>query len=468
MKIKLKFLGAAENVTGSCYLVEAGESRILVDCGLYQERDFTSRNWAEFPVPPASIDAVLLTHAHLDHCGRIPKLVKEGFRGKVICTPATAEIASIIMKDSAYLMEEDIKHKQYRHKKAGKTSPFPYEPLYSMEDAERTIPLFDGAPYNKPISVAPGMTAEFREAGHVFGSAIIRLVVGEGNAARRILFSGDVGRDNQPIIEDPEHFSDVDYVLVESTYGDRTHPEVASIPGELERIINETHKAHGNIIIPSFALERTQELLYHLNSLLQENKIPHLMTFVDSPMAIKITDVFKKHPELFDAEMRERLARGEHPCDFPNLVMSQSVDQSKAINNIKGSAIIIAGSGMCSGGRVKHHLVNNISRPESTILFVGYQAFGTLGRIILDRPDTVRIFGQEHDVKARVERIEGFSAHADRNEIVEWLSSLARPPKKVFVVHGEKEAASTFRTFLAEKTGWDCVVAQYEQEFLLD
>jgi metallo-beta-lactamase family protein len=468
MEIKLNFFGAAKNVTGSCYYLEANGVRILVDCGLYQERDLKPRNWADFPVPADTIDAVLLTHAHLDHCGRLPKLVKEGFRGTVFATAATAEIANIIMLDSGHIQEEDIKHKLKRHERSGKKSPFPYEPLYTMEDAEKVNALFSKVKYNAKVPIGKGITAEFREAGHVFGSSSIRLEVEQAGETRSILFSGDVGRWDLPIMRDPHQYEHADYVLIESTYGDRVHGEVADIPGELARIINETHQAGGNVIIPSFALERTQELLYHLNGLLKEDRIPHLMAFVDSPMAVKITEVFKKHEELFDDETMAQIRAGEQPCAFPGLTMSRTVDQSKSINHIKGTAIIIAGSGMCTGGRVKHHLKNNIGRPESTILFVGYQAFGTLGRRLLDKPETVRIFGEEHTVRARIERISGFSAHADQNELFHWISSLKEPPRKVFITHGEESQATAFGKFLTEKTGWSCVVPDYEQEVILD
>jgi metallo-beta-lactamase family protein len=448
--------------------LETNGVRLLIDCGLYQERDLKPRNWADFPVPAATIDAVLLTHAHLDHCGRIPKLVKEGFKGPIYATPATAEIADIIMQDAAHIQEEDVKNKQRRHEKQGKQSPFPYEPLYVAEDAQKAAALFVQTKYDTPVPVGDGITAEFREAGHVFGSSSIRVTVEQDGETRSIVFSGDVGRWDLPIMRDPRQFEHADYVLIESTYGDRIHEPVADIPGELANIINETQKAGGNVVIPSFALERTQELLYHLNDLLNEGRIPHLKAFVDSPMAVKITEVFRKHAELYDEEAADKLRSGDRPCDFSGLTLSRTVDQSKAIKDAPGTAIIIAGSGMCTGGRVKHHLKSNIGRPESTLLFVGYQAVGTLGRIILEGAEKIRLFGEEYPVRMRIERINGFSAHADRDELYQWISSLEKPPRKVFVTHGEESQSEAFKEFLTEKTGWDCMVPEYDQTVVLD
>lgn len=468
MKIQIKFFGAAQNVTGSCYLVEANDIRLLVDCGLYQERDLRSRNWDPFPIAPSDVDFVLLTHAHLDHCGRLPKLVKEGFRGKILGTPATCDIAEIILKDSAHIQEEDIKHKLRRHQKARKKSPFPYEALYTSEDVEHTLPLFEEVPYDEAITLGEGFKAQFFEAGHIFGSTMIKLLIEQNGEHRSILFSGDVGRWDIPIIEDPHAFKQADYVVMESTYGDRLHGKVASIPDELERVINKTHRAGGNVIIPSFAVERTQELLFHLSQLLREDRIPHLVTFVDSPMAISVTEVFRRHPEMFDEESRALLAQGQHPCDFSGLSMTSTVDKSKAINHIRGTSIIISGSGMCTGGRIKHHLKNNIHRPECTILFVGYQAYGTLGRHILEKPDKVRIHGEWFRVRAHVEKISGFSAHADRDELVRWISSLEKAPRKVFVTHGEEKSAHAFASHLETEMGWSCEVPNYMDEVVLD
>jgi len=468
MEIKLRFFGAAENVTGSCYLIEANGARLLVDCGLYQERDLKQRNWDPFPIPANTIDAVLLTHAHLDHCGRIPKLVKEGFKGPVYATAATADIAKIIMLDSAHIQEEDVKHKLKRHEKEGRTSPFPYEPLYTTEDAQDACELFQNAPYEKDVSIADGISAGFFEAGHIFGSTSIKLKITQGEETRIVLFSGDVGRWDVPIIRDPAEIGAADYVLVESTYGNRDHKPVDSIPDALADIVNQTVERGGNIVIPSFAVERTQELLFHMSNLLRDKRIPLLPAYVDSPMAVRVTEVFKRHPELFDAETNEMIQRGQHPCDFPGLEMSRTADQSKAIKDVQHSAIIIAGSGMCTGGRIKYHLKSNITDAKNTILFVGYQAVGTLGRLIFEGIKEIRIHGEKWPVNAHIERIEGFSAHADRNELMRWLTGIGNAPKKVFVVHGETDAAHAFAEKISDEKGWPVHVPTYDEEVVLD
>ena len=467
MNIKLTFFGAARNVTGSSYLVEANGRRILVDCGFYQERDLKHRNWDPFPVPARTIDAVLLTHAHLDHCGRLPKLVKEGFKGTIFCTPATADIAQIILRDSAKIQEEDASNKRRRHKKEHRKTQHPEEPLYRSADVAATLPLFSCVEYDKPVPLGEGLSASFLEAGHILGSTSIKLFVKNNNEERTILFSGDIGRWDIPILKDPNTTNGADYILVESTYGDRVHGKIEDISETLASIVNETHKEGGNVVIPSFAVERSQEIIYYLNGRLAENKIPKLKTFLDSPMAVKVTDVFKRHAQLFDKEAMDLLHAGKHPCDFPGLTLTRSVQQSKSIKQVKGSAIIISASGMCTGGRVKHHLVNNISRSESTILFVGYQANGTLGRAIVNGCARVRILGQYYPVRAKVEKMGGFSAHADKNELLKWLSSIKKAPRQVFVVHGEEKPATHFAGFLKEKTGWKTMVPEYKQEVIL-
>ncbi len=467
MQVKLSFMGAARNVTGSRYLLETDNARVLVDCGLYQERDFRHRNWDPFLVPPRTIDAVLLTHAHLDHCGLLPKLVHDGFCGKIVCTAATAEITRIMHLDSAKLQLEDAEFKKRRHKREGRRGPHPEVPLYTVDDAMATIPLFSPVNYGENVHIADGVEATFYDAGHVFGSAMIKVTVNQDGEKRTILFSGDVGRQNKPIIEDPTIFKEADYVLIESTYGDRLHEDSENISNRLAGIINSTHRAGGNIVIPSFALERTQEVMWHLNELLLADRIPHQMVFVDSPMAMNITEVFKQHPELFDEEMSTLMRQNSSPFSFPGLTMIRTVDESKAINHIAGTAIIIAGSGMCTGGRVKHHLVANISRKESAIIFVGYQAANTLGRHIVEGAKKVRILGQSYPVKARIAQIHGFSAHADRDELFSWISGLKKAPRRVFVTHGETQAAQSFGKFLHEKTGWEIAVPEYGTEVLL-
>lgn len=468
MQIRLKFLGAAQNVTGSRHLMEANGTRILVDCGLYQERQLRARNWDPFLIPAESIDAVLLTHAHLDHCGFLPKLVREGFKGKIYCTAATAEIAKIILLDSAHLQEEDAEYKHRRHEREGRKGPYPEVPLYTTADAEACFPLFSPVRYREAIQVGNGLEATFYDAGHILGSSIIRAKVRQDGQERIILFSGDIGRPDRPIVCDPTVFDKADYVLIESTYGNRVHKDTEDIKKLIGNVINSTKKAGGNIIIPSFALERSQEVLYYINELLLENIIPRLMVFLDSPMAARVTRVFQHHPELFDEEMTEFVKQHESPFNLPGLKVVSSSEESKTINHIKGTVIVIAGSGMCTGGRIKHHLVNNITRPESTIMFVGYQAVGTLGRQIVDGARKVRILGQKYKVKAKVVRIQGFSAHADRDELLNWLKELQAAPRGVFVVHGEAESARAFGNYVRKKTGWEVTVPDYQDEAILD
>jgi metallo-beta-lactamase family protein len=468
MHIKLSFLGAAQNVTGSQYLVEVNNTRFLVDCGFYQERQFKDRNWQPFSFDPKSLDAVLLTHAHLDHCGLLPKLVHEGFNGNIYCTAATAEIVKIILLDSAKIQEEDAEYKKKRHEREGRKGPHLEIPLYTTEDAQNCFPLLSNVNYKEPVQIGEDISATFYDAGHVLGSAMIKVTISQNGEKRSMLFSGDVGRCHKPILKDPTFFTEADYVLVESTYGNRTHDSQETITEALAEVINSTVKAGGNIVVPSFALERSQEILYYLNELLVANRIPHLVAFVDSPMAINITEVFENHPELFDREMMDLIRQRKSPFDWPGLNMVRTVDESKAINYLTGSTMIIAGSGMCTGGRIKYHLVANIGRKESTLLFIGYQAIGTLGRQIVDGAEKVRILGQEYLVQARVAQIHGFSAHADRDELFNWLSSLEKPPRQLFVVHGEEESSQQFADYVREKTGWHISTPEYKDEFILN
>ena len=465
--MKIKFLGAAENVTGSRFLLETDKSRILIDCGLYQEREFRSRNWEDFPVKPSSIDNVILTHAHLDHCGYLPKFVREGFNGKIFCTPPTAGITQISLLDSAKIQEEDAAFKKRRHHRERRKGTHPEIPLYTSEDAKKALSHFEQISYRQEIQVSPGIKATLYDAGHILGSAMVELKIEDEGKEKTLIFSGDIGRWDRPILHNPTLFEKADFVFMESTYGNRLHEEKEPSLKKLQRIIVETKEAGGNIVIPTFAIERAQELLYDINKLLLENKIPHLLVFVNSPMAINVTEIFKKYPEYFDAEAKALLKEGDTLFDFPLLKMTRTTAESKAINHIKGTSIIMAGSGMCTGGRIKHHLVNNIVRPESTILFVGYQAKGTLGREILERPKEVRILGQTYPVRARIEKINGISAHADKNELLRWVSGFQKPPQKIFIVHGEKEVAAEFAATLRNKVQSEIIVPKYLQECLL-
>lgn len=470
MDIQIRFLGAAETVTGSRHLLEFNHSKVMIDCGLYQERELRYRNWEDFGVDPAELDAVLLTHAHLDHCGLLPKLLKEGFQGRVYCTEATADIAEIVLADSGKIQEEDAEYKIKRHKRAGYTPPRPVEPLYTQEEAQQCSAYFSPVQYNVPLQVAEGIEATFHEAGHIFGSSIIKLAVSLDGQQRTIIFSGDLGRIGKPILKNPAVFEQADYIFIESTYGDRVHSSVEDTKEQLCTAVNKTFQEKGNIIVPSFSIERAQEVLYYMNELLMEDRIPDIMTFLDSPMAVRVTKVFEKYPELYDKQMARLMANDTSPFTFQGLKLVQSTKESKAINNIRGTVMVIAGSGMCTGGRVKHHLVNNITRPESAVLFVGYQAVGTLGRNILEAEpgQKVRILGQMLPVNANIVRVHGFSAHADKEEILTWLRHIQNTPRKVFVIHGEKEAAHNFKDFLIEKTGWDVMVPQYQDTVKID
>ncbi len=465
MPIKLHFLGAARNVTGSRYLIETSSARVLVDCGLYQEREFRERNWERFVIDPRGIDAVILTHAHLDHCGLLPKLVREGFGGRIHCTGPTAQIVPVVLADAAHIQEEDAKYKARRHRREGRKGPRGLVvPLYTADDVQKTLPRLDEVEYGAAVRVADGVSAVFKNVGHILGSAMVRVQVRDGKDKRDILFSGDVGRQDRPIIRDPEAPPAADYVVMESTYGDRLHEGVDDIRQTLAGIVNVTVKQGGNILIPSFAIERSQEVLYHLAQLRREKKIPRLTVFLDSPMAVKVTEIFRQHPERYDADMRDLMIHGDSPFSFAGLKFSRTRDDSKAINQIRGSSIIIAGSGMCTGGRIKHHLVHNIHRPECAILFVGYQASGTLGRLIVDGRKEVRILGQEHRVRARVAQVHGFSGHADRDELVRWIKGLPAAPKHVFVTHGGANVSAKFARYLAQETGWEASNPEYRDE----
>lgn len=466
--MKLAFFGAARQVTGSSFYVEALGVKVLVDCGLHQERPFLERNWSRFPVDPSTLHAVLLTHAHLDHSGLLPKLVRDGFQGPILCTGATADLLAIALMDSARIQEEDAAYKMKRHRREGRRGPHPEVPLYTTADAARVMPAVEEVAYGERRTVGPGLAAVFHDAGHILGSSMIELEVRENGLGRRLVLSGDIGQWDRPFVRDPSVFESADYVVMESTYGDRDHEDPAGVEELLARIIRETAAAGGNVVIPTFAIERAQDLMFHLSRLVRSGAIPRLPIFLDSPMAREVTEAFERHPEYFDEEVRALLASGESPFRFPGLVIVRTPEESKAINEVRGPAVIMAGSGMCTGGRIKHHLALNIARPESTVLFVGYQARDTLGRQILERPAEVRILGRTLPVRARVAKINGFSAHADRKALDRWLDAFRTPPRRLFVAHGDEEVVRATAERVRRERGWTVEAPEYLEIWDLD
>ncbi len=463
--MRLKVLGAARQVTGSSYAVEADGVTALVDCGLYQERPFLARNWEPFPVPPGRIDGVLLTHAHLDHCGLLPRLVRQGFSGPVVTTAATADLLPIVLGDAARIQEEDAAAKKKRHAKEGRRGPHEEVPLYTTDDVERTLALVEVVPYGRIRKIGEGLSVLFHDAGHILGSAMIEVRSGSGSGARSLIFSGDIGQWNKPLVRDPSVFARADYVVMETTYGDRNHDDPKDVQSLLCDIVARTVASGGNVVIPTFAIERAQELLFHFSRLRHERCIPPVLVFLDSPMAVDVTGVFESHLESLDEETKALFRSGKRPFDFPGLKLIRTSEESKAINSIRGSCIIMAGSGMCTGGRIKQHLIRNISRPDSTILFVGFQAKETLGRHILEGASPVRILGETWPVRARIEKILGFSAHADRKGLFRWLDAFEAPPRRLFLTHGENATPLALAEDLRRDRSWQVSVPEYLEEF---
>lgn len=459
--MRLHFLGANRQVTGSRYLLEAEGLNIMIDCGMFQERAFLERNWADCPVDPSSIDVLLLTHAHLDHVGLIPRLVMQGFTGSIITVQPTVDLAKIILLDAGKIQEEDAAYKKRRHQKEGRRGKFPELPLYTVQDAEKCLPQFRGVDYGESVELSPKVRAVFHPAGHILGAASIELRVQQGGGQRTIVFSGDVGQWDKPLITNPSLAPQADYVVLESTYGDRLHPPTEALDQELGRIVRETAGRGGNVVIPTFALERAQELMYHFSTLVHDDLIPDLKIFLDSPMAIDVTDVFKKYRHYFNDETRRLFENGTPPLRFPGLHMTRDTEASKAINYERMPCIIMASSGMCTGGRIKHHLRQNITREESTIVFAGYQANGTLGRQIVSGQREVRIHGRLWPVRAKIEQLNGLSAHGDRDDLLHWLGGISDTPSMVFLTHGEEESALALAQTIEKDKGWRTTVPEY-------
>ena len=461
--MKISFHGADQNVTGSCHLVECAGKRVLIDCGLYQcQKEITAENTGDFGFDPANIDFLVLTHAHLDHCGRIPLLVKRGFQGEIITTSASRELARLVMLDSAGLQEEDARYKRRKARRKGKDES-DIHPLYTTLDALNATDFFGRkASYNQPIQLAQGIQVTFYEAGHILGSASVLLELEEKDNKRRILFSGDLGYSGRAILRDPADPPEADIVVIESTYGDRQHKLLKPSIEELYDAITTTHDRGGNVIIPTFALERAQEILYYLREGVEDGSLnKHLPVFLDSPMAISATEIFRRHPDCYDEESASILRSGKDPFKLPGLRFTRETSESIAINQVTGGAVIMAGSGMCTGGRVVHHLRYNLGRSKTSVVFVGFAAHGTLGRKIIDGAETVKIFGEEIRVKAKIYTIGGFSAHADQQGLLCWHKKTGNP-STTYIVHGEERAMDTFASKL---TNTKVVMPELHQSF---
>src|ERR1700722_10837190 len=459
---KITFLGAAGTVTGSKYLIEAGGKRLLVDCGLFQgPKELQQRNWNNLQADPASIDWVLLTHAHIDHTGYIPRLVQNGFRGPIFSNAATSELCQLLLLDSAHLQEEDA---QYAAKK-NYSSHHPPLPLYTVAQAQTSLAQFREIPRADVFSISPEFSVRPHDAGHILGSSWLELTITENGKQTLVVFSGDVGRYDQPILKDPESPTRADFLLCESTYGDRDHP-TGSVPDALADVINRVAKRGGAIVVPAFAVGRTQTLMYYLRQLLEHKLIPALPVYVDSPMAINVTGIYVKHKEDHDTDFVRQEEQGNRdPLNVQNVHMTRAVEDSKKINEVVGPCIIISASGMATGGRILHHLAHRLPDSRSAVLLVGYEAEGTGGRALADGAQYLRIHGQEVPVRAEIVKIDQLSAHAGRGELLRWLSGIATPPRQTFLVHGEPNALESFHGAVTSKFNWPVTVPEYLQSF---
>jgi len=465
--LKITFHGAAREVTGSCHRIQTDAGSLLLDCGMIQGgRERHERNRASFPFDPRELKAVVLSHAHIDHSGRLPLLVKAGYEGPILATESTAELCRIMLADSGRIQEEDARWKIKRLEKEGKDSSW-VTPLYTEKDALEAVDRIQPVDFHREYPLNGMGSVAYHLAGHILGAGIVELRVGSGADARRVLFSGDLGVEGARLLGPPESVERPDYLLMESTYGDRQRVETMDRTEELFQIIEETANRGGKVIIPSFAVGRTQEVLARLNDLVESGRLPGIPIFVDSPMATAVTHVFALHPEGYSDEARRLLRAGDEPLEFPGLKLISSVRDSMELNSLRGPAIIISASGMCTAGRVKHHLKHNISDHRNTILFVGYQAAHTLGRHIQSGTDPVRIFGGWFDVKAEIRTVDGFSAHADLDELLAWYDSLGGVERQTFLVHGEEEAALALAGHLEARGPEPVVVPELNQEFEL-
>ena len=469
--MKIQFCGASTGVTGSCHLITTDNHRILLDCGQFQGgKAQEAMNYEEFPFDPAEIDCLILSHAHIDHCGRIPLLFKRGFKGDIYCTDATADLLGVMLKDSGYIHEKEAEWKNRKNERAGRPV---IEPLYTYNDAVDSLKFVKPVLYDQLIELNEEMKIVFNDAGHILGSAITELWVTENDTVSKIVFSGDLGVMNRPILRDPTIIKKADYVIMETTYGNRLHPQNSMDVRRLMDIIRETAARGGTTVIPSFAVGRTQELIYELNRVYDSNSeyreaFKDLMVYVDSPMATTATEVFKRNAQVFDDETKEYIRKGDHPLDFKNLKFTRTSEESMWLNSDRKPKVIISASGMCEAGRIRHHLKHNLWDSRASIVFVGYQAEGTLGRRLVEGAQEVTLFGEKIKVNAQIHNLEGFSGHADRDGLLEWLGGFRQQPKHIFLVHGENDSKEDFAKTVKEQLGYEPVVVHGNSEYVLE
>lgn len=470
--IKIHFLGAAGQVTGSCYVIETSRARVMLECGLYQEWKLKKRNFDPLPIDLSTIGAIVGSHPHIDHIGAFPRRVKQGYTGKLHMTNAGAAITEILLLDSGHIHEQDLKWKMKRHekerkaKKRGKKHHVPYEVLYTVEDAQSSLPQIQGHKYAEPFIVAPGFEITFFEAGHVLGSAVVKLVIEDNGVKKTIIFSGDLGPLGKPFLRDSWMPERCDFLIMETLYGDENYPDIGDTNALIARIVNSTLRRGGNVVVPVFANGRAQEVPYRLNELILQNEIPAVPIIIDTPMGISINEVYKQYTHLFDPETLAYIDAGNSPLEIPTLIETRSTQASKALNQIKGGTIILAGSGMGNAGRVKHHFVNN-NAARHTVMGVGYAAPGTPLRQFYDGKEFVRILGRERKIRFRVEKVPGLGGHKDQTGLLTWATHLSVPPQLTMLTHGELSASNTFSGLLSQNTGWTTVVPEYKQTITL-
>jgi metallo-beta-lactamase family protein len=466
--MKIKFIGASMSVTGSCHLITTDKYKILLDCGQYQgSKSMNALNYEDFGFDPTDIDVMLLSHAHIDHSGRIPLLVKRGYTGPIYSTVATKDLLGIMLKDSGYIHEKEA---EWDNKKAMRLGKALVEPLYTQVDAEESMKSIKSVLYGQIITINEDIKVRYNDAGHILGSSILEIWITENEKVYKIVFSGDLGVKGRPILKDPTLIEEADYLIMETTYGDRLHESNTKSIDDLINAILKTTRRGGTVVIPSFAVGRTQEIIYQLNRFYEahaehQEELDAIMVYVDSPLATSATDIFRRNAQDFDDETKEYILKGDNPLDFKNLKFTRTSEESKALNFNTNPKIIISASGMCEAGRIKHHLKHNLWNPKSSVVFVGYQAEGTLGRSIVNGDKDVTVLGEKIHVSAEIFNLEGFSGHADRDDLLDWLKGFKKKPIKIFLVHGETDSKKGFAEIVKEKLGYDCVTIEGVSEF---